>query len=105
MRVRMSVVFAKGPITRSVPGWERLAIMVATQMSLCPLRSSSSVLKPASKVMNKVAPRLWLNPLSRATRSFGMCSDRWVMRAASSPPTSLFVVANTGEAFLRHRFQ
>ena len=45
---------------RSVFNFERLAIAVATQMSLRPLLARSNVLKPASSVMNREAPRLYI---------------------------------------------
>ena len=49
------MVFSTRPTTRSVFSCERLAMAVATQMSLRPLRASSIVLKPVSSVMKRVA--------------------------------------------------
>ena len=53
----------------NVPGWERLAIAVATQMSLRPVRASSTALSPVNKAINRVPPRLRLKALSRANKS------------------------------------
>ncbi len=72
---RTITVFSNGPMIRSVSGWARLAMAVATAMSVRPVPTSSSVFRPVRRHMNRVALRRPAKAAEPADQ-FGREADR-----------------------------